>query len=407
LIPLLFAVPLRFDRVRLGFTYTVKSANPHNSAHFGLAEDSQEELDSPETIDLIAGALRSLGHEVELLGDGEPLLRRLLDGPRPGLVFNIAEGVGVGRAREARVPAVLEMLGIPHTGSDPLTLAVALDKPLAKTVVAAAGVTVPRGVVVDGFESPKSQVPSPKSGGNASRRPGTWDLGPGTETLEQVAVDTTADQLAALRYPLLAKPAFEGSSKGVLNKCLIEDVERLEGTIEELLVAYRQPVLVEEFIDGDELTVGVVGNIAPAVIGVMRIVPLQNRRRFVYSLEVKRDWEDRVRYECPAEIPPAARAAVEQAALTAYRALGCRDVARIDFRLRDGVPYFIEANPLPGLSPKSGDLVLLAAAMGIDHPELLRRIIAAACERYELRMTNDQIRHGGYAGGATPMTKGH
>jgi D-alanine-D-alanine ligase len=316
-----------------------------------------------------------LGHEVELLGDGEPLLRRLLDGPRPDLVFNIAEGAGVGRSREARVPAMLEMLGIPHSGSDPLTLAVALDKPLAKTIVAAAGVTVPRGIVVEGSGLNASKVQGPTSKVNRSHA-STLDLGP--RTLD-------------FRPPMIAKPAFEGSSKGVLNKCLIEDVERLEGTIDELLVAYRQPVLVEEFIDGDELTVGVIGNASPEAIGIMRIVPLLNKRRFVYSLEVKRDWEDRVRYECPAAIPPPQAAAVEQAALAAYRALGCRDVARIDFRLRDGVPYFIEANPLPGLSPKSGDLVLLAAAMGIDHPALLRRIIAAACERYEeLRMTKHQ-----------------
>jgi D-alanine-D-alanine ligase len=90
-----------------------------------------------------------------------------------------------------------------------------------------------------------------------------------------------------------------------------------------------------------------------------------------------------VRYECPAQISQADRSAVEQAALAAYKALGCRDVARIDFRLRGGVPYFIEANPLPGLSPKSSDIVILASAMGIDHRELLRRIIAAAVERYD------------------------
>jgi D-alanine-D-alanine ligase len=149
-----------------------------------------------------------------------------------------------------------------------------------------------------------------------------------------------------------------------------------------LLAAYEQPVLVEEFIDGDELTVGIVGNAPPQVIGVMRIVPLTVKSNFVYSLEVKRDWVSRVRYECPAQLSSEDSAAVEQAALCAFQALGCRDVARIDFRLRGGVPYFIEANPLPGLSPKSSDIVILARAMGIEHSELLRRIIAVAMERY-------------------------
>lgn len=320
----------------------------------GLAGDAEEEFDSPETIDAIAGALRSLGHQVELLGDGEPLLRRLLEGPRPDLVFNIAEGTGVARSREARVPAVLEMLGIPHTGSDPLTLAVALDKPLAKTIVAAAGVAVPRGVVVEGS----------------------------TERLLAPAGRPGLERLESLNLPLIAKPAFEGSSKGVLGNCLIEDSATVAGVVEELLEAYQQPILVEEFIEGDELTVGVVGNSPPQVLGVMRVVPQREERHFVYSLEVKRDWENRVRYECPAALAPADTAAVEQAALAAYKALGCRDVARIDFRLRRGAPYFIEANPLPGLAPKSSDIVLLARALGIEHRELLRRILAAAVERY-------------------------
>jgi D-alanine-D-alanine ligase len=269
--------------VRLGFTFNVRSATEANAPVRGLAGDAEEEFDPPETIQDIAAALRSLGHDVELLGDGEPLVRRLLDpsAPRPELVFNMAEGTGIGRSREARVPALLEMLGIPHTGSDPLTLAVALDKSLAKTIVAAAGVAVPKGVVVQGT-------------GRAG------DVSP------PMTLDT-------LRLPLIAKPVFEGSSKGVLDKCLIDDREKLPGVVAELLAAYDQPVLVEEFIDGDELTVGVLGNSPPQVIGVMRIVSLMDKPHFVYSLEVKRDWVSRVRYECPAQISPADLAAIEQA----------------------------------------------------------------------------------------------
>ena len=282
------------------------------------------------------------------------MLRRLLDGPRPDLVFNFAEGRGIGRSREARVPAVLEMLNIPYTGSDPLTLAVTLDKDCAKRLVAAAGVPTPKWTIVNG------------------------DCG--TTNRDD---DGLNRELERLPLPVIVKPAFEGSSKGILKANLIHDRDLLLSTVRELSQTYRQPILVEEFIDGDELTVGVLGNTPPEVIGIMRVVPKKHSGPFVYSLEVKRDWKEQVRYECPAQLSRADTAAVQQAALDAWRALGCRDVSRIDFRLRDGIPYFLEVNPLPGLSPESGDIVLLSGAMGIDHSELVGRIVTAATERLE------------------------
>src|SRR5947209_11341546 len=130
--------------MRIGITYDLKVEAPPLS---GLPDDFQEEFDCPGTIEAIASVLRRLGHEVIKLGDGREMLHRLLADP-PDFVFNFAEGQGVGRAREARVPAVLEMLGIPYTGSDPLTLAVTLDKDCAKRLVASAGVPVPRGLLV-------------------------------------------------------------------------------------------------------------------------------------------------------------------------------------------------------------------------------------------------------------------
>ena len=127
------------------------------------ATTSDEEFDSPETIPALAAALAELGHEVELLGYGEPMLRRLLDGPRPDLVWNIAEGHGGRAHREARVPAVLEMLDIPYTGSDPLTLAATLDKDCAKRLVADRGVATPAWVLFDGDWS----SPTPATGRTA------------------------------------------------------------------------------------------------------------------------------------------------------------------------------------------------------------------------------------------------
>jgi D-alanine-D-alanine ligase len=326
--------------MRIGITFDLKSSG---QAAAGLPDDFQEEFDSPATIEAIAGVLRGLGHQVELLGDGREFLEKLLADP-PEFVFNFAEGQGVGRAREARVPAVLEMLGIPYSGSDPLTLAATLDKDCAKRLAASAGVPVPADVLV---------------------RP--------DDDLDAV--------LAAAPLPAIVKPAWEGSSKGIRSKSLVDRREDLPAAINALWRDHRQPVLVEEFIDGPELTVGILGNQPAQIFGVMQVVPLQPTARFVYSLEIKRDYLRQVRYDVPPQLPAAQVQAVEQMALRAYRALSCRDVSRIDFRLREGVPYFLEINPLPGLHPESSDLVIMARAVGWSYERLIGTILQAALDR--------------------------
>jgi D-alanine-D-alanine ligase len=114
----------------------------------------------------------------------------------------------------------------------------------------------------------------------------------------------------------------------------------------------------------------------------MRVAPRQPTDRFIYSLEVKRDWERQVRYECPARLPPATLHAVTDAALKVYQVLGCRDVSRVDFRLREGVPYFLEVNPLPGLNPESSDLVILARHIGWSYSRLIQTILQCALDRH-------------------------
>jgi D-alanine-D-alanine ligase len=318
-------------------------------------DDRYEEFDKPETVAALADVLRGLGHEVVLLGDGRELLARVLADP-PDLVWNLAEGEGVGRCREARVPAVLEMLGIACTGSDPLTLAAALDKPVAKQLVAAAGVAVPQGIVV----TPDSL----------------------TELGAAAAASNLAAFAARVPFPWLLKPAYEGSSKGIRTRCLVDSQAQAQGVLRSLVSDYDQPVLVEEFIAGDEVTAGVIGTGSSAtLIGTMRIVPRNRDARFVYSIEMKRQWSDNLDYEGPAALPETVLRRLERAALCAYAALGCRDVARIDFRVRDDVPVFLEANPLPGLAPGWSDLVILARGMGIDYPVLIRRILDAALTR--------------------------
>jgi D-alanine-D-alanine ligase len=310
-------------------------------------DDYLEEFDEPATVEAIAAALRELGHKVETLGDGRDLLKKLLASP-PDFVFNIAEGQGVGRCREARVPAVLEMLGIPHTGSDPLTLSVTLDKECTKRLVASAGVQVAPGVVV---------APGDSDGWLADAR--------------------------KLTYPVIVKPAWEGSSKGIRNVCRVSCPEDLASVVAEVAGHHRQPLLIEEFIAGDEITVGILGNDRPRVLGVMRVVPLllDDPAQFVYGLEVKRDWRRQVRYECP-PYDAERLTAIERAALEAYRVLGCRDVARIDFRVNEGGAWFLEANPLPGLNPESSDLVLLAKQAGWTHGGLIAAIFEEALARH-------------------------
>jgi len=329
--------------MRIGITYDLKGdQDVGNSVG---PDDLLEEFDSPITIEAIARALTAAGHEVEKLGNGRELLTRLLADP-PDFVFNLAEGRGHARSREARVPAVLEMLGIPFSGSDPLALAASLDKEVAKRLVAASGVHVPAHTLVT---DPQLNLPSPFFDKDA--------------------------------FPVLVKPAWEGSSKGIRQCCLVEEPGRLVAAVAKMLEDYQQPVLVEEFVEGDELTVGIIGNAPPRILGAMRIVPRTPSARFIYSLEVKRDFERQVFYEHPPQLSAEVMEFTEKAALAAFAALGCRDVARVDFRVKSGVPYFLEINPLPGLNPETSDLVILARLAGQSHQSLVQQILQAALER--------------------------
>lgn len=329
--------------MKIGLSYDLKTAVPLTQSS---AEDALEEYDSLETVEAIGAALESCGHSVVRLGGGREFLARVLRHDAD-VVFNIAEGLGNHRGREAQIPSVLEMLDIPYTGSAPACLAVCLDKPLAKMVVAQHGVRTPRWRVI------------------ANERElyeATWELFP---------------------FPAFVKPAHEGSSVGIRFNSRVEDVGCLVEVAASLLARYRQPVLVEEFIHGDEVTVGVVGNSPPRVMGIMRILPKTREPHFIYSLEVKRDWRRLVDYECPARLEADLMHGIAESSVRAFEAVGCRDLARIDFRLsQEGVPYFLEINPLPGLNPASSDLPIMASRMGIRYETLIGDILHGALERY-------------------------
>jgi D-alanine-D-alanine ligase len=183
-------------------------------------------------------------------------------------------------------------------------------------------------------------------------------------------------------FPVIIKPAYEGSSKGIRLTSLAYNVSEAEEEVSRILADYRQPVMVEEFIDGDEVTVGVIGNAPARVLGIMRVLPKKKTEHFVYSLEVKRDYVNLVDYECPAGLARDVLDKLEDSSLKAFRALGCRDFSRIDYRIsRDGMPYFIEINPLPGLGSYS-DLVIMATMLGWTHAGLIQAVLDAALTRY-------------------------
>ncbi|MEI6324654.1 MAG: D-alanine--D-alanine ligase [Gemmataceae bacterium] len=334
--------------MRIGLAVNLKSDAVRPT---GLVPDDwDEEFDSPETVEALSAVMRSMGHDPVVLGDGEALIRRVLD-QRPDFVFNIAEGAGIGRSREARVPAFLEMLGIPYSGSDPLTLAASLDKAVARRLVEGGAVRIPRGFVVEG-----------------------------KDTEQRIR-----DLAKAVVFPVVVKPAWEGSSKGIRARCLVDDVQTLVGIVKELWQDYSQSLLVEEFVGGAELTIGMVGNGVPRILGVMEVVPLKASDRFIYSLEVKRNWRECVRYESPARLLGPIQNQIESAALEAWDRLGCRDLCRMDFRLNAASePVFIEANPLPGLNPVTSDLVILAAGVGLSHDQLIREVLTAGLSRVGL-----------------------
>ena len=319
--------------LRVGITYNLKR----------VAGEAEAEFDSPETIAALRGALESLGHEVVEL-EARPELMSALPNAKLDLVFNIAEGFR-GRNREAQIPAMLELFGVPYTGSDPATLAVTLDKGLAKRLIRQAGLNTPDFAVLTRADAPL----------------------PDTFT-----------------FPLLVKPNAEGSSKGIGRTSVVHDEAGLRAQVKALLAAGTPSVLVEAFLPGREFTVALLGDHdAPRLLPPMEIVfSPEAGPTPVYSFEHKLETDRSVHYQVPAEVSDELLAAIQEAALGAFLALGCRDVARIDLRLdAAGAVHFIECNPLPGITPGYSDLCKIASAEGLSYPDLIAAIIAPALAR--------------------------
>lgn len=348
-------------KFRVALLANLKSNAPHWE---GMPEDQWDDLDSERTINALVNAIRAGGHHCEFF-EGNITLVETLPKFKPDICFNICEG-HFGDAREAQVPALLEMMRIPYTGSKVLTLALALDKPMTKRILT------------------YHDLPTPPF-----------------QTFERVDESLSPE----MRFPLFVKPSREGTAIGVSGKSIVHEEEELREQVAFILKRYKQPALVERFIEGREVTVGLVGNLegpvarrlpddeeAPRIQAGLRFFPPMevNLKPFedtdvVYSNRLKVALADQLDYLCPAPLDDEMVDELNWLAAAVFRVTGALDVSRIDFRLDahdHWKPYILEINPLPGLSPGISDLVIEAAAEGVDHTYLVNMILDTALKRY-------------------------
>lgn len=330
----------------------------------GMPEDMWADLDSEKTAKALVEAICSGGHECEFF-EGNLSLLETLPKFRPDICFNICEG-HFGDAREAQVPSLLEMMRLPYTGSKVLTLALALDKPMTKRVLA------------------YHDLPTPPF-----------------QSFERVDEPLSED----MDFPLFVKPSREGTGMGVSAKSIVNNDAELREQIAYTHQRYKQTALVEKYIEGREVTVGVVGNLIGPVgrrlpenwdeprvgAGLTYLPPMEVdlepylETDTVYSNRLKVDLADQLNYLCPAPLDQEMVNELNWLTAAIFRVTGALDVSRVDFRLDKNdnwKPYILEINPLPGLSPGISDLVIEGAAAGIDHTALVNMILDTALKRY-------------------------
>lgn len=326
----------------------VNSTNAQYNLPQGAPSDALAEVDGAKYIEAYAEGIRLAGCE-PLPREGVPDLGVIgwLREVRPDFCFNVCEGFG-GESREAHMPALLEILGLPYSGPGPLAAAVTQDKPTTKRLLTAAGLPTPPFQVFDGPE---------------------------------------AAQQCSMPFPLFVKPKHEGTGMGILSDSIVRGSEELTRQVERVVRQYRQPALVESFIEGRELTCGVVGN-----NGDLHIMPIlevdfggyPKDLAPVYSSTHKNDLDHLFRYRCPAALPGEIAAEIKRLTRATFEVTGCRDYARVDFRLTpEGQLFILEINGLPGITPRS-DMTMMAKAEGRTHAELVAAVLQAGLRRCSL-----------------------
>lgn len=326
----------------VGLTYDLKTDYRFKE---GDPPDANAEFDHPSTIDVVAGAIEECGFKVKRIGNAAKLLENM-DGINVDIVFNISEGIISGRNRESQVPILLETAGIPYVGSDALTLGLTLDKIMAKKVFIYEGIPTPKFFEV--------------------------------RTIENL---TDTDHM---NFPLIVKPRFEGSSKGLSEKSRVENMEQLRKQVGLIIDTYKQPALVEEFISGQEFTVAVLGNDNPEALPIVQVKidgDLDLGDKFYTFARIS---SDRLEYVCPAPIAKELAKKISSLAVEAYQSVDCVDFGRVDFRVdKFGNPYVLEINPLPSLSTEDV-FMMISKVIGITYSQMLGRILDQALKRYNL-----------------------
>lgn len=324
-----------------------------------LLDDLYAEWDTRETVEAVRDALASHPEvDIEIVEAVPEIALPKLQSEKYDIIFNVAEGF-LGADREAQFPAVMEMLGIPYTGSGPLTLAISLDKARTKEILSYHGVPVARFVTASEEH----------------------------ETLSSILPNAS--------YPVIVKPISEGSSKGVKNSSFVRNDNELKAEIRRITSEYHQPAIIEEFLPGREFTVAVLGNGSTArVLPIVEInfseLPAESNN--IYSFEAKWIYDVTENplniFSCPATLTEELRLEIESVVLRTYEVLGCRDWSRIDVRLDSrGRANIIEINPLPGILPKPEEnscYPKAARAAGLSYEETLLSVLKAGCERYNI-----------------------
>ena len=359
--------------MRIAVLANLKKNAPHWE---GMPDDQWDDLDSPRTADAIVAALRSGGHQAEFIEASiHPpynIIERLRE-YKPDLCFNLSES-HFGDGRESQIPGILEMLRIPYTGSKVLTLALALDKPMTKRILSYHGLPTPEFQVFDRADAPLAGL--------------------------------LLDERGELRFPMFVKPSREGTSMGISAECIVRSVAELREQVGKQIGLYQQPILVERYIQGREITIGMVGNLDPVQdrlgreggesdqlpVGLTFLPPMEidlthfaPSEDHLYTNRIKTEWAETLDiYLCPAQIEPALEHRLKVLAGNVFRVLDVKDVSRVDFRIdaQNGhQPYILEINPLPGLNPDLSDLWLQARAAGWTYEKLINLIVDLAAER--------------------------
>ena len=329
--------------MKIAVTYNLKKKDETKPA------DYFSECDSEETIGAIISALTKKGHNVEAIDVEYPNLLSYFRKNRVDMVFNIAEGKS-GKFRESEVPALLDYLNIPYTGSNTFSLALALNKALTKKILKA------------------ENIPTPQF---------------------QVFVKGNEELNPELKFPLIVKPNCEGSAKGINKANVVHTKDELYQQVAKTINGYEQEALVEEFIEGKELTVGILENGKTMILPILEIdfANCKKSGEYFYSWRMK-EYQGNEElglvptFHCPALLDDETERLVKEVALKTHRAVGCLDISRTDIRLsNDNIPYVLEINPLPGLDPKESNLPIMAYAAGMKYEDLIEAIVFSASER--------------------------